>query len=419
MLRARRIYDNLPIFTPYDAAAKETLPDHLGLARLTTKSSSGQASSSQLLAQNAALRATLLATGVRQRKDLGAFTASTGTTTRIKLFNVGILTGVLLKITLTVTIGTANATVSPRGPYNAISRVRLTDYDQTDRVNCSGFQLWLLDSVRERNPFGYNNGGLSAVFTNPNVPVAVGNQTITFWLYVPVAYDVDNPVLQLQDLRGAMLMQTNTGEVYLNIDWINSLYGNGDIDSLYNGAATTTVVGNPAAPSNFITVNAWQDFIMPQNINGQLPLPMVDLQTVYEINGMLRSTDNIAANTEKLISYPNLRAVIGSYYQYVTNGAVAQGNVTKYRLLANGNQILRDELELARLISMRRYLENDLVAGVHFRNFREKPIETWLFGNVQEGITPGTVNNGNQFVEVMYESFYTKGTALPGLAQAQ
>jgi hypothetical protein len=49
---------------------------------------------------------------------------------------------------------------------------------------------------------------------------------------------------------------------------------------------------------------------------------------------------------------------------------------------------------------------------------RDKPIETALFGNVQYGITPSAANGGNQYFEVGFESFYTKGSTLPGLSQS-
>ena len=62
--------------------------------------------------------------------------------------------------------------------------------------------------------------------------------------------------------------------------------------------------------------------------------------------------------------------------------------------------------------------DSDTIAGAYFRLHREKPVETALYGNVQMGITPNTVG-ATPYIEVGYESFYTKGQALPGLNQAQ
>jgi hypothetical protein len=383
-------------------AAQQSRPDPVAIAQ-----------------QNAAMRATLLATAPRMRKNVITAVAGTGQTTRLKLFNVGVVTKLQIKVQADITIGVAIATASPKAPYNLISRIRLTDYDGTDRINLSGFQLWVLNSVRWRQPYGVNNSsGQANVFTNPVVPTAVGNGSLKFYLDVPLAFDVDNPIVQLQDLRGSILAQTAVGEMYLSIDWTNSLYANGDCDSVYNGAGTTTVVGQSA---NYITVQMWQEYLLPQSIggNGGIPLPAVDLSTVYELTGNLRSSDNLAANAEKLVSYPNVRSVIGAYVNYITNGIMANGNISQVRLIANGNNTLLDYSNETLLLKQRNILDGDLVPSAFFVLHREKPIETALFGNVQLGVTPANVNGGSQYVEIGWESFYTKGQALPGLSQAQ
>lgn len=372
-----------------------------------------------LAQQNAQMRAMLLATAPRMRKNVLTQTAPSAGTSRFKLFNVGVVTKLQLKVTADITIGTAVATPSAKAPWNLISRVRLTDYDGTDRVNLSGFQLFILNCVRWSQLFGFNNDSATAVFVNPLVPTAVASAQVRFFIDVPLAFDVDNKIVQLQDLRGAILAQTAVGEMYLSIDWITSLYTNNDIDSLYAGGATTTVVGQS---TNYITCVMYQEYLLPQSLGGQngaVPLPAIDLSTVYELNGNVRSSDNLAAATEKLISYPNVRSVIGAYVNYVTGGAVLGTNLTQMRLIANGNNILIDHENLTQLLYQRNLINGDTVAGTYFRLHRDKPIETALFGNVQLGMTPATVSGGNQYMEIAFESFYTKGQALPGLSQAQ
>lgn len=375
-------------------------------------------SPAQIAAENASLRAALLQSAPRMRKNVITAVAGTGQTTRLKLFNVGVLTKLLLRVTADITIGTAIAVPSGKAPWNLISRVRLTDYDGQDRVNLSGFQLWIINSVRQGAPYGYNNmtAAITATFTNPQVPTAIGAGTIAFFIEIPVAFDVDNPIVQLQDLRGAIMAQTAVGEMYLNIDWTNSLYTNNDVDSVYAGAATTTVVG---ASTNYITVTMWQDYLMPQAIGpgGAIPLPGIDLMTVYELTGNVRSSDNLANGSEKLLNYPNVRSVIGAYFGFVNNGALSNA-VSQFRQIANGNNILIDNTSLSQLFAQRQRLENDLAAGVYFQLSREHPIETALFGNVQIGITPNAAITGSAYIEQGFESFYTKGAALPGIGQA-
>lgn len=377
----------------------------------------GISNAQKALAQNKALRDMLLASAPRMRKNLGATIGTLGQPSRVLLFNVGLGTSLQFSVTCPVTIGTATASLSPRGPYNIISRIRLTDYDGTDRVNWSGFQLFVINCVRARIPYGINNQGpivtangssvLGGIITAPTAPTAVGNGTIQFLLDIPQAYDPES------DLRGTMLQQTAVGTLYLTVDWATSLYTNANLDAVYFGAPTTTVVLNGVAGPS---INVWQEYLMPQLIGGILPIPVIDLQTVYELAGNVRDNANLAVSAEKLINYPNVRSVIGSYFAYMNGAVMLSTDISQFRLIANGNNILRDDNIYSQQIRQRNYLEGDIAFGTYFMLHRSKPIETALYGNIQLGVTPSVVN-ANALIELGFESFYTKGSALPGLTQ--
>ena len=270
-------------------------------------------------------------------------------------------------------------------------------------------------AVSRRSANNSSANGTGYNIATPTVPTAVGNGTMTFVQDIPVAFDNENSIVQLRDLRGAMMMQTAVGEVYLSIDWVQSLYANGDVESLYSGGATTTVVGNG---SNYITCTVYQEFILPQAINGGVPIPSIDLNTVYEINGNIRATDNLTQNQQRLISYPNVRSVIGAYVNFVNNGAMSNA-LSNIRVLANGNTVLLDHTALTKQFEQRQWCDqNDILPGIFSFMHRAKPIETALFGNVQIGMTPNAALT-NPNIEYMWESFYSKGAALPGIGQAQ
>lgn len=378
-----------------------------------------QMSPQQEAANNHAMRAALIASGVRCRKKLGVFTAATsGTSLRVKLFNVGIITKLLLDVSVPVTIGTANAVASLKGPWNYLNRIRLTDYDGTDRVNLSGFELYILNCRRYRSIYGSNNEAGTSVLVNPDYPITTGNKTVRFLIEVPIAYDPDNPIIELADLRGAIMAQTAVGEMYLNIDTLGTLLAgtNGDVDALFAGTTGSTTVVDNGGPS----ITVFQDYILPQTPPGAKapPLPFMDLSTVYEIVGNVKSSDNLAVNTPKILSYPNARSVIGAYYNYVTGGTAALGNMSTIQLVANGNNILEDETERSKLFKQRKFFNSDLPAGAWIMDHRDHPIETALFGNIQAYLTPAVVTGGNQYIEYAYESFFLKGQALPGFNQA-
>jgi len=147
-------------------------------------------------------------------------------------------------------------------------------------------------------------------------------------------------------------------------------------------------------------------------------MPTIDLQTVYEINGNIRATDNLAQNQERLISYPNVRSVIGAYFNFINNAALSAA-LSNTRILANGNTVLLDHTAITKMFEQRQWCDqNDIMPGVFFYLHRAKPIETALFGNVQIGLTPNVALTTPN-IEYMWESFYSKGAALPGIGQAQ
>lgn len=378
----------------------------------------GMSAQQKALAANLGLRNLLLSSAPRMRKSLGTFTASAlGQTTRVQLFNTGLITSAQIYVTCPVTIGTAIAVPSPRAPYNLINRIRLTDYDGTDRVNWSGFQLFVLNCIRMRMPYGINNDGpivttggssvLGGIITNPSTPTAIANGTISFLLDVPIAYDPE------ADLRGMIMGQTAVGVMYLSIDWNANLIVANSLDAVYTGAGSTTVVLNGVTGP---TVQVWQEYLMPQQVNGQLPLPGIDLQTVYELAGNIRDNSNLAVASTKLINYPNVRSVIGGYFNFLNGTTMSATDLTELDLIANGNNYLWQNTQVSQQIRQRNYLSGDIAPGTYWNLHRTKPIETALFGNIQAGITPNTVN-ANAIFEYGFESFYTKGSALPGMSQ--
>lgn len=373
---------------------------------------SQQDQAARAIQQNMLLRQALLGSAPPCRKALPVTTqgGTLGGTTRIKLFNVGVVTRILLDVTMTYDVATATVTAGPKAPFNVMNRVKLTDFDGTDRINASGYQLFILNSVRRRMQYGYNNGAATAVLTSPTIglgTVGVG-RVLNFQMEIPLAFD------PTADLRGGLLAQTAVGEAWINIDWNTVAVSVADVDSIFLSATGT--VSNVA-----FSVAAFQEYLLPQAINGQVPLPTFDLMTVYEFAGALKSTDNLAVGADKLMNYPNVRSVIGAYFNYTNAGLLnpATTDISKFKIIANGNNVIKEYGPRDKLFEQRIYMldGSDLRGGTYFEPHRQKPIETALYGNFQYSITPLVVTAGNTNIEVGFESFYTKGSTLPGLQQ--
>ncbi len=373
--------------------------------------------------QNAAMRGALLATAPRARKNLGTFSGyAAGGTARIKLFNTGITTRVRYRVHTALDLGAGAGVASPQAPFNIVSNAQLQDFDGTARVNVPGYGLWLVNCVRNKTLWGFHNfAGGSAASPEPVVPTtaATANQTFAAWNEIPLAYNVED------DLRGAMLTQTGLGEVYLNLTFNNTLFQAANADALYNGGTASVNVN--AAQS--LKVDVFQDFLIMQQIGGQVPMPQMDLLTVYEL-ASLRSSDNIAVGQEKLVSLPNARALYAAYMWYVNNGVMTAvttalgdsitNDMSLFRLYANGNNILTENTMLSQLFEQRQSMlaDGDLRASTYFMDWRLKPLETAVLGNLQIGLTPSAYTAGNTYFGLVYESMYTKGSVLPGLQQA-
>jgi hypothetical protein len=362
---------------------------------------------------NAAMRGQLLAISPVIKKRLATLTTADGGQVRAKLLNVGILTRLWLVVTVPVTVGVATAVPSVMAPYNLLSRVRLTDYNGTDRVNLTGFQLFQANSRRKKRIYGANQGANAQVTTNPLVPTAVGAATnMRFVLEVPVALDVDNPVIQLRNLSGAIYSQTNVGEMYLTIDTNASEYINGNSDALYQGAGTTTIALGQ------ISIEVTQEYLAPQAMaDGKIPLPVQDLDTVYELAGAISTSDNIVNGQEKLISYPNFRSVLAFHAGVFNNSLMATGVLSNVRLIANGSTTVFEASEFLALIQQREMMNgSDLVAGAYVFDYTDRPINTALYGNIQLGLTPGIALTTPR-IDYAFESLYRANAALPGFNQ--
>lgn len=352
--------------------------------------------------QNLMLRQALITRSPRQITQTGVFTETSpsGKTTRIKLKNAGVLTKIGIVVTANVTIGTAAATLSPKAPYNLLSHVRFTDFDNVDHVNCTGYQLWQLQSARNATPAYLNNEGTAKTNTMPSTPIAIGAQVIKFYLEIPIAYDPES------DLRGAVYAQTGLGDMYLNLTYNSLIHANVDDDAVYNGAPTTIVTFDS------VSVDVYQHFLQPQPVDGILPLPMLDLMTIYDINGGTRITDNLSNGQERLLNYPNARSVIGFYANWINNGIMSDA-FSAVRLIANSNQIIqaytRDTIQMA----MRSRINGDFPRGTIYLNTRSTPVDSRIYGNVQMGVTFSAAPTGNFYLEQMVESFAMKGQALP------
>ena len=352
----------------------------------------------------------LRSTGMYMVRKLPPVTVTgLGQQVKLNLERTGIVTGVLLKVTVPVNI-TAVATASEFGPYNFLNQLQYTDFAGLQRINTQGSLLHMLNQYKGHKIFGnaVNYSGLptSEKFLNTNitnVPTAIAAANLEFFIYVPLAYD------PRQDLRGAVLAQAIYGEHYLTMQLPSALVGGDPLVFPYT-AGTVALNGN-------ITVQAYMEYIMPQS--GANNLPLIDLQTIYALEGNMQDSTNITAGANKYLNWPNNRSILSALHvfnQAATGGTLNETDVNTVTLLGNSNTNIQELTPDVIRMRMRYMLGTDIASGVYYMPSRVQPITTQLYGNVQSVFNIATAGAGSYFLS-QFESTYLSGTPLPGVIQ--
>ena len=366
--------------------------------------------------QNMMARASLLQTGLRFTRRLPSSYNGNGIpggTIQIPLPRMGVVTGVTLIVSAALNI-TVAATKSQFGPEALIQNINYQDFAGVKHVNTSGVLLGILNRMKSGklagNLFGAGGvtTGLAPLDTGfLNYPTAVANgPALIFPVYVPLAIDPTS------DLRGAVLAQTDRGDHNINITFANTLVGADPLASPYTA-------GTVALAAAGITIDAYMHYIMPQAGVSPNNLPMIDLGTIYAIEGGVTDSANIVANQSKFLNWPNNRAILNAthiYNQAATGGTLNGTDISQFTLLVNGNTNVRELSPEAVRLHQRQVLSTDLPNGVYNFASRSQPITTQLYGNVQtkaDIVTAGA----NSYFQSQYESTYLSGTPLPGVVQ--
>ena len=374
--------------------------------------------------QNYAARRYLLKTGTPMRKHVGTFGpfAPGAGQQNFQLLNVGVLTSIDLVVTAQITVATTT-TPSKWGALNFLRNITMTDYTTQARVNCSHRALNGFLSARHGQPWSYGSFifnsdnvaqtqiGPATLNQLPTVVVTPGAANFRVPVHIPIAYDPAN------DLRGAILAQTIRGLQYVSVTLPTAaqVFGTTD-DSVY-----TAGTGSVAQ----IFVSVYQNYIQPANmtVNGAQgnAIPLIDCQTVYEFNTQGQITGTIATGQISYLNYPNARQVLSAMLGYNNGGAAGAAlvygtDLTSIEIWANANTALRQYDDITDLLDKQRSAFNgDYGPGYYYLDNRRVNINTTLYGQVQVQVVPKTVNAGAYF-EFSTESFYQKGTALPGVA---
>lgn len=315
--------------------------------------------------------------------------------------NVGLLKGFYVEFSAQIKNTNASAAITPTAlnVLNLFSNVQFTDLQNNVRINCPGYQIGILNTIKQKNPFataflttaidspvkyGSNSTatvqGASSIDTVWNATASIAaaaTGVITGVLWIPIAYSD-------HDYRGAIYANVINGQMNLQLT-VNPapgfVSGGDQMLAIYGTADSATTV--QVLTTTIQVTQVYMDQLPIDPASGLPILPQRDLATIYE----LKNTTFTAAvpNNDFPMQYPNFRDVLSSIVLLDNLGAPPSvPNVTSYFSLqaANSTNIFKRTGSLNQALT-RNIIGFDLPIGIAYFSYRGKPLSTTQYGNLQ------------------------------------
>jgi hypothetical protein len=372
---------------------------------------------------DADITAMILTVGEDMTQPIASGTVSSsidGTVINVPMRLVGLTRGFIVRIQSTYTnTGTAIASLTNFGPANEISNFTLTDLDNYQRVNTTGWHMNLLNTLKEGFPFGaavvaagmdtpikYGNN-YSVISCPGTIAATTGSATVNMFYWVPCAYGK-------RDLRGALYTGVVNATAYLQFT-LNPT------PTVISGDATNAVWTQVAATGakalrTAVTWTVYQNYIdqLPRFQSGRNAgspiLPPVGMRTQYRL--VNTSLGAISANQDFPIPFTNFQSFLSASIIYDQNGTLAAGTDINVWKIAAANTLQFVYLDpFTQSLRTRIAIMTDVPAGSYVFNFREQPINTNQAGNMQILLNPSSAA-ASSTVLVGWESFADVNTIL-------
>jgi hypothetical protein len=344
------------------------------------------------------------ANSVRMTQQIysNAVSPATQPTINIPVNPVGLVLGFMVVVSGTVANASGTgATRTDFGSSNALSNITYTDINNVQRINTSGKHIALLNTARQGFGFGgayapnlpMNYGNNWAPFAAPATLAASATGTVRHTYYVPLAYAAD-------DLRGAVYAAVIGASQTLQVTINNTPFvgATDPLNAIYTGNSGGAWSGN-------VTVTVYQIYRdqLPTDANGQPILPIMDLNTIYDIKNTTRT--GMTVGQDFPVAYANYRQFLSTIALFDNGGTFNVGSdVTSWALItANSAQIMKIDPNTAALLARQTFMA-DPPPGTYYFDHRDRPIDTITYGNQQLVLNASTVNANAQLI-LHYEAF--------------
>ncbi len=393
---------------------------------------------------NSDARLLFLNSAIRKSQFISpAQTPSLGSTLTFVLPKAGVGRGILLTVSLPISIVSTAQIPSAKNVFSIFNNIRLTDYSGVDRVNSSGWGLYLLSILKKDDgwepssgypyslpgaqnttspyvaatmPFGVagmyspqsSTGGGANTFSATNrwsIPTAIANPTsVVFSLWIPIAFGWNDP-------RGALLLNVPNGQVQLQLTMNSVLTASSGVDQLYTTASGTVALASPSTSNVVATVYYWDPIAVPgvptNEYPGGIPIPYQDLQLVHEVRSFTDPT-GFAASTEKQYVLTTGRDYYRVISSIVENGTFNSSHVSRIRFIYDGNTATYDEYTAAHQARVQMETGRELPEGVFYYDFSKRPFDSNSYGQLAIGTTVSSSfsNTSPTYQEIITDALY-------------
>jgi hypothetical protein len=371
---------------------------------------------------NLAQRRQVLSQAVRRKQQIDSVTfnpANGNVYVCNKILAVGLILRFYVEVILNYSALTEEASTfaaTDFGAMNSLSNVQFTDLQNNQRHNCTGLQLGMTQSFKDKMPFlgadtlaqSEANFGANWPLTYVTAPTysaeggAKGTSRVVY--EVPLAYSDD-------DLRGAIYANVVSNQMNLQLTVNqNAVVSTGD--DTFAVANIAPAEGETGGAVTSVTINIYQEYLdqLPIGTNG-IVLPQLDISTLYQL--LYTNFANLTAGQDNYVQYTNFRrfmSLLTIYNSTGNKGGRLVGSDVGYFALTSANltQIFKESaLERARV--QRRILGTDPPPGTYYFPSRKHPIYTLATGNMQLDLNP-IVAGPSAYWYIMWEFFAQQNT---------
>lgn len=323
--------------------------------------------------------------------------------------NVGLVKGFFVEFSAQIKNTNASAAITPTAlnVANLFSNITLIDLQNTVRINCPGYQICFLNSVKHKAPFaaaelttavdtpvkyGANStatvqsvAATDTVWSATSSIAAGATGVVTGFMWIPLAYSD-------HDYRGAVYANVINGQMSLQFT-VNStpgfVSGGDQMLTMYGTADSATTV--QILNTNILVTQVYMDQLPVDPKTGLALLPQRDISTIYELKNTT-FTGAVSGNDFPM-QYPNFREMISSMVLFdpLTSAILSLPNIANYFSLqaANSTNIFKQTGSLSQALA-RNIMGTDFPIGIGYWSYRGKPLSTTQYGNLQLIFNPNS-----------------------------